>query len=228
MNQIRKIIKSIEDTENFRNAFIHVSFQNETKKINSHEFNNSYENLEFLGDSILNFHTTLFIYNKFPTFSEGQMSKLKQLMIKESTLAEISKKISLSEFVKLGEGEKKNGGFEKISILADIFESFLGALYLEKGSKAVDKFLNITLFRWSKGKEEIIWDYKTKLQEYCQSEKNKVSYNVISANIKKEQKDFSVEIKDTMGKISEIGFGKTKKKAEQEAAYNAMKKLNLI
>jgi ribonuclease III len=228
MNQIKKIIKSIENTENFKNAFIHVSFQNEVKKINVYESNNSYESLEFLGDSVLNFHTTLFVYNKFPTFSEGQMSKLKQLMIKESTLAEISKKISLSEFVKLGEGEKKNGGFDKISILADIFESFLGALYLEKGSKVVDKFLNITLFKWSRGKEEIIWDYKTKLQEYCQSEKNKVSYNIISNNEKKKQKDFLVEIKDTMGKICEIGSGKTKKKAEQEAAYNAMKKLNLI
>jgi ribonuclease III len=228
MNQIKKIIKSIENTENFKNAFIHVSFQNEIKKINVYESNNSYENLEFLGDSVLNFHTTLFVYNKFPNFSEGQMSKLKQLMIKESTLAEISKKISLSEFVKLGEGEKKNGGFDKVSILADIFESFLGALYLEKGSKVVDKFLNMTLFKWLRGKEEIIWDYKTKLQEYCQSEKNKVSYNVISNNEKKRQKDFLVEIKDTMGKICEIGSGKTKKKAEQEAAYNVMKKLNLI
>lgn len=222
MSQVKEIIKGIENTDNFKKAFVHVSFQNEAK------LDFSYETLEFLGDSILNFHTTLFIYNQFPDFSEGQMSKLKQLMIKESTLAEISKKISLAEFVKLGEGEKKNGGFEKTSILADIFESFLGALYLEKGSKAVYKFLNITLFSWSKGKEAIIWDYKTKLQEHCQSEKNQVCYSLVSVNGRKEQKEFLISVKDVMGKINEVGSGKTKKKAEQEAAFNAMKKLGLI
>ncbi|WNE41332.1 MAG: Ribonuclease 3 [Mycoplasmataceae bacterium] len=222
INQINEIVKSIESTDNFKNAFIHSSLQNEMKlKI-------SYESLEFLGDSILNFHTTLFIYNKFPDFSEGQMSKLKQLMVKESTLAEISKKISLPKFLRLGEGEKKNGGFEKISILADIFESFLGALYLEKGDKIVYKFLNLTLFNWSKGKETVIWDYKTKLQEYCQSEKNSLFYNLISINEKKNKKEFLIEVKDLLGKINEKGEGKTKKKAEQNAAYNAMKRLNLI
>ena len=141
MNQINKIIKSIEGTENFKKAFIHSSLQNELK------LPYSYETSEFLGDSILNLNTTLFIYNKFPHFSAGQMSKLKQLMVKESTLAEISKKIFLQKFLRLGEGEKKNGGFEKISILADIFESFLGALYLEKGNKVVLRFLDLTLFK---------------------------------------------------------------------------------
>lgn len=222
MNQINKIIKSIEGTENFKKSFIHSSLQNELK------LGHSYEALEFLGDSILNFHTTLFIYNKFPNFSEGQMSKLKQLMVKESTLAEVSKKISLYKFLKLGEGEKKNGGFEKNSILADIFESFLGALYLEKGNKVVHRFLNLTLFKWSRGKEAIIWDYKTKLQEFCQSERNSVSYNFISIAEKRDKKEFIVEVNDLLGKINEKGEGKTKKKAEQQAAYNAMKKLNLI
>ncbi|WNE41873.1 MAG: Ribonuclease 3 [Mycoplasmataceae bacterium] len=222
MNQINDIVKSIENTGNFKKAFIHSSFQNELK------LDFSYESLEFLGDSILNFHTTLFIYNKFPNFSEGQMSKLKQLMVKESTLAEISKKIFLSKYLKLGEGEKKNGGIEKVSILADIFESFLGALYLEKGDKVVYKFLSLTLFNWSQGKETMIWDYKTKLQEYCQSQKNSLCYNLLSVDENDNKKQFLIEVRDSLGKINERGEGKTKKRAEQQAAYNAMKKLKII
>ncbi len=141
MNRTRVIIESIRDTENFNKAFVHTSFQNEMK------LDFSYESLELLGDSVLNFYTTLFIYNKFPEFSEGQMSKLKQLMVMESTLAEISSRINLHHYLKLGEGEKKNGGITKTSILADIFESFIGALYLEKGGRVVFNFLNGTLFR---------------------------------------------------------------------------------
>src|SRR5205085_4381947 len=121
----------------------------------------SYETMEFLGDSILNFHTSLFIYQKFPNYAEGQMSKLKQLMVQESTLAYLSKEIGLGEFLQLGMGERKNRGAEKESILADVFESFVAALYLEKGSKVVHRFLNLTVFAWSEGKENMVWDYKS-------------------------------------------------------------------
>src|ERR1043165_1894738 len=106
---IKKIIESIQDSGNFQQALTHTSYCNENNLANS------YENLEFLGDSILNFHTSLFIYNSFPKYSEGQMSKLKQLMVQESTLAELSKEVGLNrmdengklEYLKLGEGETK-------------------------------------------------------------------------------------------------------------------------
>jgi ribonuclease-3 len=145
---IKKIIESVQDSENFQQALTHTSYCNENNSANS------YENLEFLGDSILNFHTSLFIYNSFPHYSEGQMSKLKQLMVKEDTLAELSTKIELNkmdkngklEYLRLGEGEIKNGGANKISILSDIFESFIAALYLEKGNQSVRRFLGFTLF----------------------------------------------------------------------------------
>ena len=145
---IKKIIESIQDSENFQKALTHTSYCNENNSTNS------YENLEFLGDSILNFHTSLFIYNSFPHYSEGQMSKLKQLMVQASTLAELSKEIGLNrtdengklEYLRLGEGEIKNGGVDKESILSDIFESFVAALYLEKGNQSVRRFLGLTLF----------------------------------------------------------------------------------
>jgi ribonuclease III len=105
-----------------------------------------YETLEFLGDSILDTQVCLYIYRNYPTFSEGQMSKLKQSMVKESTLAYLSKEIGLEKFLQLGAGEKKNHGDEKESILSDIFESFIAALHLEKGAREVKKFLDLTLF----------------------------------------------------------------------------------
>jgi ribonuclease III len=160
MNQVRKIIESIKETQTFQTAFTHSSYLNENKL----EPLVSYETLEFLGDSILNFHVSLFIYQTFPDYSEGKMSKLRQSMVREETLALLSQEIGLNrmdenkklEYLRLGEGEISNGGANKASILADIFESFVAALYLEKGSKDVWKFLNLTLFPWSEGKENMI------------------------------------------------------------------------
>ena len=93
MKQVRKIIESIKETESFQQAFTHSSYLNE----NNLEPLISYETLEFLGDSILNFYVSLFIYQSFPEYSEGKMSKLKQLMIQEKTLAHLSRKIGLNE-----------------------------------------------------------------------------------------------------------------------------------
>src|SRR5215203_5390143 len=104
MKQLRKIIESIKETESFQRAFTHTSYLNE----NNSEDLVSYETMEFLGDSILNFYTALFIYRSFSDYSEGQMSKLKQLMVQESTLAYLSKEIGLGEYLNLGTGERKN------------------------------------------------------------------------------------------------------------------------
>src|SRR4051794_28471702 len=154
LKKIKKIIESVKDNEYFQQAFLHTSYLNELnlrKRVDSEQspennLQHSYETLEFLGDSVLNFHTSLFIYHKFPNYAEGQMSKLKQLMVQESTLAHLSKEIGLGNFLQLGTGERKNHGAEKESILADVFESFVAALYLEKGGKTVYHFLSLTIF----------------------------------------------------------------------------------
>lgn len=242
MKQLRKIIESIKETQSFQQAFTHTSYLNE----NNSEPLVSYETLEFLGDSILNFYVSLFIYRSFPEYSEGKMSKLKQLMIQESTLAQLSKEIGLNridekgklEYLKLGEGEIKNQGANKSSILADIFESFVAVLYLEKGGKAVWKFLRLTLFPWSKGKENMTWDYKSQLQEYCQAHKIKLSYQAKLEKRSKQQQLFIVEaiLEDQPWKegdqvkkkkiiFQETGMGKSKKEAEQEAAAKVLAKI---
>ena len=241
LKKIRKIIESIKDTEHFKQAFVHTSYLNELKlrknsdsesgSENNENPVSSYETLEFLGDSILNFHTSLFIYQKFPNYAEGQMSKLKQLMVQESTLAYLSKEIGLGEFLQLGMGERKNRGAEKESILADVFESFVAALYLEKGSKIVHRFLNLTVFAWSEGKENMVWDYKSQLQEYCQARKGRVNYRLKGKKIVEDghQQLFIVEVEVSDGPRTfwESGEGRSKSKAEQQAAAKAVKKLGI-
>ena len=234
---VKKIIASIRETKHFRQAFTHTSYLNES---NSEDLT-SYETLEFLGDSILNFYTALFVYHSFSHYSEGQMSKLKQLMVQENTLAYLSKEIGLGDYLQLGTGERKNQGASKISILADIFESFVAALYLEKGGKTVYRFLNFTLFAWSKGKENMIWDYKSQLQEYCQARKIKLYYRLKDEKRINNQQLFVVEVvlleNYPLSKVSktgeelvicrEIGSGKNKKEAEQNAACQVIKKLEI-
>ena len=222
--KIEKIINSIRETSTFKQALTHSSFRN--------EFNDGqildYETLEFLGDSILDTQVCLYIYRNYPTFSEGQMSKLKQSMVKESTLAYLSKEIGLEKFLQLGAGEKKNRGDEKESILSDIFESFIAALYLEKGARDVKKFLGLTLFTWVKGKEDEVWDYKTQLQEFCQTQNNHLFYRVIKWRNQTANRQFVFEVYDSLGKICAQGQGKNKKIAQQEAARHALEKLGKL
>lgn len=241
LKKIRKIIEGIKNTEQFKRAFIHASYLNELKLRKNSDLESdsesnekpisSYETLEFLGDSVLNFHTSLFIYHKFPDYAEGQMSKLKQLMVQESTLAYLSKEIGLGEFLQLGTGERKNRGTEKESILADIFESFVAALYLEKGDKIVHRFLNLTVFTWVEGKENMVWDYKSQLQEYCQARKGRVNYRLKGKKIVEDghQQLFIVEVEVSDGPRTfwESGEGRSKSKAEQQAAAKAVKKLGI-
>ncbi|MCE8162921.1 MAG: ribonuclease III [Candidatus Moeniiplasma glomeromycotorum] len=222
INKIKKIIESLKESNYFQQAFTHTSYCNEDKSAIS------YEVLEFLGDSILNFHTTLFIYRNFPHYSEGEMSKMKQLMVQESTLADLSRVIGWGEYLRLGAGEKKNRGDDKNSILADVFESFLATLYLEKGSQKVAQFLRLTLFEWVKNKANLVWDYKTQLQEYCQAQKNNwVNYRLKKVVNAKGQQLFTVEVRDKQGTFWEIGEGGSKKKAEQNAAAKVIEKLGI-
>ena len=184
--KIKKIILSIEEKETFLQAFTHTSYLNDAKD----KKQKSYEKLEFLGDSIIDLYTAYFIYLNFPDYSEGQMSKLKQLMIKESTLSSLSESCDLGKYIRLGKGEEKNNGSKKKSILSDVFESFVASLYLEKGGKKVWEFLNLTIFSWVKGKENLIWDHKSQLQEYCQSKKFSLNYETDLKSIINNQQFF--------------------------------------
>ena len=215
--EIKKIVNSIQKTPLFQQAFTHVSLTNETQKKVP-----NYETLELLGDSILDMQVCLYIYFNYPHYSEGQMSNLKKLMVREKTLAMLSKEIGFSNFLKLGVGEKKNKNKQKISILADVFESFIAVLYLEKGSVIVKKFLDLTLFTWLKGKEELVWDYKSQLQEICQAQNNLLFYRTTETK----NKQFISKVFDAKGNFCARGQGKNKKEAQQEAARLALAQIS--
>lgn len=227
MNNILDEILNINLKEKINNnyyyqaAFTHKSYSNE----NNLSF--SYERLEFLGDALLGSKVTTYIFKKFPEKDEGQLTSLRSKAVREETLAAASNFLNLQEYLFLGHGEKATGGKQRISILSDIFESFLAAVYLDLGYEALDKILELTLYKWIEEKSlEIIVDYKTQLQEYVQNEKkDPISYRLIDQSKIDNVIHFVMGVyldNILMGK----GEGTTKKKAQQEAAKSALEKLS--
>lgn len=216
------ILEKIKSNRNYREAFTHRSFSNE------HNLDYSYERLEFLGDSILGESISTYIWHLFPNKDEGQLTSLRSKAVRQETLAAVAIALGLQDYLFLGNGEKNTGGQQRESILSDVFESFLAAVYLDLGNSAVKKILDLTLFELIKTNQlETIIDYKTKLQELVQAEKrDPINYKTIE-QIKKDNVTYFIvhvylDNKILMGK----GVGTNKKKAEQEAAKSALAKLS--
>ncbi|WP_434414542.1 ribonuclease III [symbiont of Argiope bruennichi] len=210
-------IKIPKDQENlFFQSFCHSSWCNEQKdKIES------YQRLEFLGDSILNFCITLYLYKKYPDISEGSMSKIRSKLVQTKTIGFISHKLDFGNWIKLGKGER-DPLHNSIKNLADVFEALIAAIYLSSGLNKVIQFLKnhyfINLYYLD---FEEIEDYKTRLQEYLQSfSLPGVDYIYPNKDLTN-QKIFRTFVIWNKNKISE-GTGKNKKEAEQKAAKNAL------
>lgn len=224
-NEINNILKmslanKIKINEGYLAAFTHKSYSNEKN------LSYSYERLEFLGDAILSAHMSEFIWVHFPNMTEGEMTSLRSKAVRQETLAAASLSLGLENYLVLGHGEASTGGKQRVSILSDVFESFLAAVYLDLGHQAIERILNLTLYEWIINNNfDRMVDYKTKLQEYVQNEKrNPIIYKLIEQNKKNNNLIFVIgayldEI--LLGK----GRGTTKKKAEQEAAKAALAKL---
>ena len=119
-------------------AFTHTSYANEHRLLNiSHN-----ERLEFLGDASLQLVISVYLYNRYPNKPEGEMSKMRSTIVREESLAGFTKACGFEQYIRLGKGEEKSGGRERATILGDLWEAFLGALYLDQGLPAVEKFLN--------------------------------------------------------------------------------------
>ena len=199
-------------------AFTHSSYANE------HNFKiNNNERLEFLGDAILQFWISDQLYNMKKKEKEGQMTLIRSKLVCEEALASYSRKLKLNRFLRLGLGEKKTGGLDRDSILADMFEAVLGAIYLDSNFENVDKFLKLVI-----NVEDIDGnskDYKSLLQEYIQSDtRETISYEVVSINGTNNNPIFEIVVK-VDGIIMGKGVGSSKKKAEQNAACEALKKV---
>lgn len=200
-------------------AFTHTSYANEHRLLNiSHN-----ERLEFLGDAVLQLLISQYLFKKYPEKPEGDLSKMRSVIVREESLAGFSRQCGFDDYIRLGKGEEKSGGRDRDTILGDLFEAFLGALLLDKGVDAVEKFLNqVMIPKVEEGNFERVKDYKTTLQEFLQVEGDvSIEYRVISETGPAHAKMFEMAVYVNGREIS-TGIGKSKKFAEQTAAQSAL------
>ncbi len=201
-------------------ALCHSSFANEQE----HYENYGNERLEFLGDAIVGYAVTEYLYNEYPELREGQLSKIKSIVVSKRILAQCTVELGLGEYLYLGKGEEQTGGRTRFSILGNLFESIVGAIHLSCGIEISKEFvLNQLCDEIDKAvRGESIVDYKSKLQELIQKEYGVLpSYRLLSAQGPDHDKNFVVEVYVKDQRIGR-GEGKSKKRAEKAAASNAL------
>ena len=186
------------------------------------------ERLEFLGDSVLGCIVAKYLYAAYPQLSEGELSRLRSNLVKEETLAILAQQLDLGNYLKLGEGERKSGGFRRPSILADAMEALFGAVLLDGGFAAAEKVV-LGLFVPYLAKVDVQTlgkDAKTLLQEYLQGKHIPLpTYSVIATQGQAHEQSFEVECAITSLKISTRGAGSSRRNAEQQAAQAAYQQL---
>ena len=197
-------------------ALTHTSYANENNA-------ESYERLEYLGDAVLELVVSEYLY-KNTEYGEGRMTKLRSTYVCENANFEYSTRLGLNEYLRLGHGEEENGGKYRKAIVADIFESFLGAMYLDLGYDKVKNFIYEHVIPLIEDKSvDFFDDYKSVLQELVQTDKKSLEYRVVDETGPAHDKIFTVEVI-----IDNIVYGRgvdhTKKGAEQSAAHDALLK----
>ncbi len=201
--------------ELFIEAFTHSSFANE------HHLPSN-ERLEFLGDSVLGLIVCEYLYNHYRSYDEGQLAKVKAILVSASFLAGFTRQMGLDKYILLGAGEIRTGGYNKPNILADLFEAFIGAYYLSFGIKATEEmltpFIEKALPEIFADSEKI--DAKTHLQELVQSQGLKPEYHLVAEEGPPHNKTFTVEVV-VNGQVYGRGTGKSLKEAQNRAASAA-------
>ncbi|MBO5060292.1 MAG: ribonuclease III [Clostridia bacterium] len=213
----KKIGYTFKNKTYLENALSHSSYANE-----KHCKNN--ERLEFLGDSVLSLIVSENLYLAHEEDSEGDLSKIRASLVCEHGLYELSKKIELSKYIKLGVGEDKSGGRKRPSLVSDAFEALLAAIFLDSDFETAKKWL-LSLMKEElsavSAKKEF-GDYKTMLQEHTQKgERGRVTYELIKESGPDHDKRFVCAVSVDGKRVAE-GEGRTKKEAEQRAAKNAL------
>jgi ribonuclease-3 len=212
-----------KNRKHLETALIHSSYANENRdrKLKSNE------RLEFLGDSVLGMICSVYLYKKYPSVKEGELTKRRSALVCESSLCESARKIGLGSCLMLGKGEESGGGRDRTSILADAFEALIGAIYLDGGEEVARRFINRFILREEEGKSKEITDYKTLLQEIVQKSHEEVmSYRLCDAIGPDHEKKFIVEVLFNSNVIG-TGEGHSKKEAEQMAAKSALQLMGI-
>ena len=193
--------------------------------------NHHNERLEFLGDSVLNLAVAHLLYDKFGKIDEGDLSRLRSNLVKQQALFEIAQRLSLAQYLLLGEGELKSGGFRRPSILADALEGIFGAIFLDSGFDAAAKVIRglyLPLLTHIDPKT-LGKDAKTLLQEHLQGRKIPLpTYNVVATHGAAHNQEFEVECLVPKLDIRVIGAGGSRRAAEQSAAQQALDSLGKV
>ncbi len=201
-------------------AFTHKSYSNEL-----HIKRDSYERYEFLGDAILEFISSDTLFQEYPDHTEGQLTKLRASLVCEYTLSQITRQLGFGKYLYLSHGEELTGGRDRSSILCDLFESVLGAIYIDGGIEPAKEYVNKFLLTDIE-KKTTFHDAKSILQEFAQGHGESLIYKAISEKGPEHRKQYEVAaVLD--GKEMEHGVGSTKKMAEQVAAHKTILKINL-
>lgn len=213
----KRIGYEFHDKSLLKQAITHTSYTNE-QKINKQKH---YERLEFLGDAVLELLSSRFLFETYPDKPEGQLTKMRASMVCEPSLAFCARDLELGKFLLLGKGEESSGGRDRDSIVADVMEAVIGAIFLDGGLEKANEYVHRILFSDLENKQ-LFFDSKTNLQEYIQAHPKKdFSYELLEESGPEHDKMFVVGVMMD-GKLLGKGAGKTKKAAEQQAAYEAL------
>ncbi|QDI90551.1 ribonuclease III [Salicibibacter halophilus] len=218
-NLLSKLELHFNDDQLLYQAFTHSSYVNEKK----HRADSDNERLEFLGDAVLELCVSQYLYRRFHTMQEGEMTKLRAAVVCEPSLAELARSYHFGSLVFLGKGEDLTGGRERSAMLADVFEAFVGALYLDQGMDAVHHFLEKTVYeKIETGSYTDVMDFKSQLQEFVQrASTGTVAYEIVDEQGPAHSREFVARV-SINGDHQGEGVGKTKKSAEQHAAQKTL------
>ena len=214
------------DEELIKTALTHPSY---TKENNISDLQN-YERLEFFGDSVLKLFTSKLLYELYPNASEGELSKIRSILVSDAILAKVAVKIKLDKLIILGHSEEKQGGRKRESNIACSLEAVLGAYYLSGKRDEIEGFIKKYIIIYADDIDKHFEKYNAKdiLQQFTQGiDKTRPEYNVISVSGPAHKPVFNMEVVWN-GKVIATSSGKSKKEAEQSGAYEACKKLNII
>lgn len=210
-------------------AFTHTSYVHDHKTEHPSDKLVDNERLEFLGDAVLGLVISRYLYFVEPALSEGEMTKWRAAIVCEASLADFAKTLGFQHYLRLGRGEEQSGGRSRSSILADAFEAFIGALYIDQGLSGVEAFMKRHIIpRIERGERQRTVDHKSALQEWAQREDGRnVEYAIIAENGPAHARSFVAQV-SIAGVMMGQGYGRSKKEAEQRAAEEALLKLGLL
>lgn len=217
------------DQDLLARALTHRSHHSSNNPKGRHGLGN-YERLEFLGDSILGFIIAEYLYHRFHGAREGQLSRLRARIVRRETLAEVARTFGLGDFLIMGSGELKSGGFERASILSDVLEAIIGGIYLEAGIEVVRERVHL----WFSSQLDVLTlsqsqkDPKSLLQEFLQSQQRGLpAYSILAVEGKSHDQIFTVECRISMHDEVLQGIASSRRDAEQIAATKALDSLGV-